>query len=58
MHQRKSATFSLAIEVRAKGCYVVHPDVNAAVDALIRGEGADGIRVGNWPELQVAALAS
>lgn len=58
MHRRQSAAYTLAIEVRAKGRYVVHPAVNAAMDALTMGEARESLRVGNWPDVQAPLLAS
>lgn len=50
------ATFGTAIEVHAKGRYLVHPSLDRAVERLLVGEAAGGIQVGSWPAVE-AALA-
>ncbi|MBZ9751811.1 AAA family ATPase [Deinococcus sp. HMF7604] len=57
--RRSAACFSLAIEVRGKGKYMVYENVNQAVDAMLAGEDPDGLQVGQWaPPLPQLLAAS
>jgi stage III sporulation protein SpoIIIAA len=42
--------FSAAVEVRAKGKLLVHPDMSVAIDAMLHGDEPEGIRIGRWNE--------
>ncbi len=43
--RRSSPIFRVAVEIRAKGLFVLHEDVAGAVDALLAGDVPDGTLV-------------
>lgn len=45
-------TFDVAVEVRGVGRFVVHNRVAEAVDSILAGGTARGLRVGRWPNLR------
>jgi stage III sporulation protein SpoIIIAA len=51
MQKRKrhfSPAFKIAIEVRAKGKFIVHEDFTKAIDCALSGEPYEGLKVGSW----------
>lgn len=50
--KRSDTCFDTAIEVRAKGRYLVHQNLNGAVEELLAGAEPQGLKVGLWPELK------
>lgn len=46
--RRSRPVFGAAVEVRGKGKFLVHPDVAAAVDALLASREPDGVPLGRW----------
>lgn len=56
--RRARPVFNTAIEVHGKGQYLVHTNLSAAIDELVRGGNPEGIKVGRWPEVPEFQKAS
>lgn len=48
--KRADTCFGMAIEVHGKGKYLVHEDLNAVAEALLRGEAVQGVKIGQWDD--------
>ena len=48
--KRAKACFSTAIEVHAKGRYLVHEHLDEMVADLLTGHDRPGVKVGTWPD--------
>lgn len=56
--KRSDAVFDTAIEVHGKGQYLVHTNLDQAVEVLLQGDTPQGIQVGNWPTTHAFQAAS
>jgi hypothetical protein len=46
--RRSRPVFDVAIEIRAKGKFMLHESVGMAVDTLLTSVQPEGIKIGNW----------
>ncbi|GGB73868.1 AAA family ATPase [Deinococcus soli (ex Cha et al. 2016)] len=56
--KRAECCFSMAIEVHGKGQYLVHENLNAVTESLLRGEQPQGVQVGRWGDELPQLLAA